>query len=346
MRRTALCGYWGLGVFAAVLFSCNCRAAAQTSNVPSPQSTLAGPVEGSQNTSPLVRASVAEGLDGYLTPKSVPSLLAAAGDEYRLVRVRAAATLAALPAGELPDKPRQDLERATDELLAVSRARPDDSASHHNLGNFCAARREYDRAIACYERAFQLLPDNIAPLVNASLAHNVAGHNDKAEECLRRALKVEPANAVANLNLGLLLGELGRRGEAEAALRAAFAADPQSATAAYNLAVLLAQDRPEEAVDWCRKAFELRPREPKYAYTLAFYLRQRGDSEEAIHVLRALTETDAAYADAYALLGQMYEEQRRADEAVELYRRAAQNTRLPESVRKGFAARGDALEQP
>ncbi|HVP10639.1 MAG TPA: tetratricopeptide repeat protein [Phycisphaerae bacterium] len=296
-----------------------------------------------KDPSPLVRASAAESLDGYFTSDSVAALLAAAGDDYRLVRVRAAATLAALPPGDLPDKPRRDLERATNELLALSRARPDDSASQHNLGNFHAARREYDRAVACYERAFRLLPDNVAPLVNASLAYNAAGRNDKAEDCLRRALRVEPNNAAAILNLGLLLGEMERPREAEEALRAAFKVDSQSATAAYNLAVLVAQDRPEEAIEWCRKAARLRPQEPKYAYTLAFYLRQRGDADGAIVALRAVVDVDVPCLDAYLLLGQVYEEQGRRTEAIEVYRRAAENDKLPETVRARFTARAEAM---
>ncbi len=296
-----------------------------------------------KHTSPLVRASAAEGLDGYLTPAAAAALLAATNDEFRLVRVRAAATLAALPPGDLPDEPRRDLERAIGELLAVSRARPDDSASHHNLGNFHAARREYDQAVACYERAFHLLPDNVAPLVNASLVHNAAGHNEKAEECLRRALKVEPDNPAAHLNLGLLLGELGRPAEAEAALRAALAADPQSATAAYNLAVLLMADRPDEALTWCRTAVRLRPQEPRFAHLLAFCLRQRNDRSGAIAVLQRVIDRDVAYPDAYALLGQLCEEEQRSSKAAEVYRRAALNDKLPDNVRARFAARAAAL---
>lgn len=296
-----------------------------------------------RDSSPLVRASAAESLDGYLTPESIAALLAAAGDEYRLVRVRAAATLAALPAGDLSGKSSHDLGRATDELLAVSQARPDDAASHHNLGNFYAARREHDRAIAAYERAFELLPDNVAPLVNAALVYHAAGRNDQAEQCLRRALDVEPGNSAAHLNLGLLFGETGRPREAEVALRAAFKADAQSATAAYNLAVLTAQDRPTEAVEWCRKAVELRPQELKYAYTLAFYLRQANDADGAIAALRVITERDDPFPDAYVLLAQIYGEQQRKSEAVEVYRRAAKNARLPEPVRAQFGARAVAL---
>jgi tetratricopeptide (TPR) repeat protein len=249
------------------------------------------------DVSPLVRASAAEGLEGCLTPDVLAALVAATGDDYRLVRVRAAAALAGVPAGDLPDKPRRDLERATNELLALSRARPDDSASHHNLGNFYMARREYDRAIACYERAFQLLPDNVAPLVNASLVHNAAGHNDLAEACLRRALKVEPSNAAANLNLGMLLAEMGKMSEAEQAFRAAFKANPQSPQAAYNLGVLLSRDHPEESLDWCRRAADLGQDDPKYGYTYAFYLHRAGRLEEALQVIRSVREHYPAHRD-------------------------------------------------
>jgi tetratricopeptide (TPR) repeat protein len=298
-----------------------------------------------KDLSPLVRAAAAEELDGYLTADSTEALLAATRDSYRLVRVGAAASLAALPREGLSDLDRQALERATIEMQETLWARPDDSASHYNLGNFYAARRECDRAVACYERAFRLLPDNVAPLVNASLAYNAAGRNDKAEDCLRRALKLEPNNAAANLNLGLLLGEMERPKEAEAVLRAAFKADPQSATAAYNLAVILARDQPAEAIEWCRKAARLRPQEPKYAYTLAFFLRQQNDVDEAISILRAAIDQNVPYVEAYVLLGQLYEEQQRRTEAAEVYRRAAKNDKLPETVRARFTARAAALPE-
>ena len=49
------------------------------------------------------------------------------------------------------------------------------------------------------------------------------------------------------------------------------------APAAYNLCILTIKDRPAEALSWCRKAAELHPQEPKYAYTLAFYQKEQKD---------------------------------------------------------------------
>jgi tetratricopeptide (TPR) repeat protein len=296
-----------------------------------------------KDPSPLVRASAAEALDGYLTADGAAALLVSTQDEFRVVRVRAAAALAALPRDDLTETARHDLERATGEFLAVVRARPDDTAAHHNQGNYYMERREYDRAILCYERAFQLLPDQAAPLVNASLAHNAVGHDDQAEDCLRRALKVDPTSVAANLNLALLLGERGRLGEAEAAFRAVLKSEPRSATAAYNLGVLLARDRPDESLAWCRTAAQLRPQEPKYAYTLAFYLQQRGDTAEAIGTLQPQVARDTASVDVYVLLGQLYEQERRSADAAQVYGRAAASVRFSEAVRTQFAARAARL---
>jgi tetratricopeptide (TPR) repeat protein len=296
-----------------------------------------------KDPSPLIRSSTADALSDHLTSEVVSALLAAVTDDYRLVRVRAATVLAGVPVEALAEGDRKALAKATAEFESVMTGRPDDAPSHYNLGNFYMSRHEYDRAIASFETAMRLQPDSILPLVNASLAYNAIGQNDKAESSLRQAIKLDPANAAANLNLGLLLAEMGRLGEAEAALRAAFKADPRSAVAAYNLGVLLAQDHIDEAIDWCRKASELHPAQPRYAYTYAFYLYQRGHAQSAINVLDGLVRPETAYPDAYALLGQIYEEQGRASDAIAVYQQAVAADRLPEPLRDRFAARIQAL---
>ena len=97
---------------------------------------------------------------------------------------------------------------------------------------------------------------------------------------------MHPDNAAANFNMGLLKAEQNDPKGAEKYLKTALKADPQMAQAAYNLCVITAKDRINEAVTWCRKAAELRPQEPRYAYTLAFYLNQKGDRDEAIRTLK------------------------------------------------------------
>ena len=83
------------------------------------------------------------------------------------------------------------------------------------------------------------------------------------------------------------------------------------AQAAYNLCVLMSKDRLKEAVSYCKKAAELRPEEPKYAYTLAFYLNQKGDREEALRALGRLLEKYPGYKDADILLGEISSKKKR-----------------------------------
>jgi tetratricopeptide (TPR) repeat protein len=299
-----------------------------------------------KDRSPLVRASAARAAGEHLTPDGVRALLEAARDERRLVRVRAAAALAPVPPGTLGEKDRKALDRALAEFLTSLRARPDDAASHHNMGNFHMARNDAVKAIASFETAASLHPARVEPLVNLALAYSQAGRNAEAEESLRRALQVDPAGAAANFNLGLLLAGDGRMQEAEAALRTALKTDPALAPAAYNLAVIVAGEDLQEAIRWCRKASELRPDEPKYAFSLAFYQAQGGDTPAAINVLRRLIERHAGYADATLLLSDIHLRRGDVEEAAQVCRKALASGELSESDRHRIETQLASLSTP
>ncbi len=280
--------------------------------------------------SPLVRASAADALAGLRSPEAVEKLLATTGDEFRLARIAAARALAGVPLDAATPAQREKLARAAEELTASLRSRPDDPHMHANLGNHYFALGRLRRAIEEFEWSLRFMPDNVPALVNASLAYNAAGRNDRAEACLRRAVKLAPENAPARFNLGLLLGELGRLKDAERELRAALDADPTLAAAAYNLAIILAAENPTETLLWARKALDLSPGEPKYAFTLGFYLAQNGKTNEATNVLESLLEQQPGHGDAYLLLGEVYEQSGKTAKAHALYRRALDNPAISE----------------
>jgi tetratricopeptide (TPR) repeat protein len=288
------------------------------------------------DASPLVRGASAVALTGHVTPQSLHPLLAATRDDYRLVRIRAAEALAGVPPDRLGGVDRESLVKARGEAETSFRARPDDHASHYNLGNFHLAEGDPKKAIAEYEISSRLRPDSVPPLVNASMAYYALGEKEKAEESLRRAVKIAPENVVARLNLGMLLGEMGKPKEAEKEFRAAAKIDPKSAQAAYNLCVVASKDRMDEALKWCRKAAELRPEEPRYGYTYAFFLEQKGETAKAIPVLRKIVNRNQPFTPAYIMLGSIYEKQGKAGEAKKVYKKAADNAELPEPDRAQF----------
>jgi tetratricopeptide (TPR) repeat protein len=258
-----------------------------------------------KDPSPLVRGAAAEALQHWPSREAAQSLVTAAGDDYRLVRVRAAASLAGFSDLQLKETEKQRVEAANKEFLASLTARPDLWSSHYNLGNYYLNRNEPRQAISAFDTALKHEPRAVPARVNESIAYARLGENKKADESLKRALKLAPDNAAANFNMGLLKGEQKDPQGAEHYLKKALKSDPLMAQAAYNLCVITARDRINEAVTWCQKAAELRPQEPRYAYTLAFYLNQQGDRNGAVRTLKTLIEKYPGYKEAEMLLKEL-----------------------------------------
>ena len=186
-------------------------------------------------------------------------------------------------------------------------------------------------------------PQRVMSRVNMSMAYARLGDNKKAESTLNEALKVSPDNAAANLNMGLLKAEQGDRKSAERYLRQAWQADPKMGQAAYNLCIILSERKPDEAIGWCRKASEANPSNARYAYSLAFYERKKGDTEAAIGTLKNLIARNPDYPDAYVLLGEIYERQGRVNEARTVYQQALWNPDIPAQGRTYIEQRLRAL---
>ena len=299
--------------------------------------------------SPLVRSSAAAGLEGHLNDESLPALLRATDDRVRLVRIRAAAALAAVPPERIADADgRKSLRRATAEFKAAMAARPDDWASYSNLGGYYMDSGAFDAAVEAYETALKLEPLAVGPMVNLSMAYANLKADDKAEAWLRRAVKLEPDNAAAHFNLGLLLGEKARLDDAEKELQAALKYNPQLAAAAYNLAVILGQRKDwGGAIPWARKAHDLRPDELKYTQSLAFYLNTRGgvgNAEEAIALLRKAIRENPLFLDGCDLLAEIYEACGRPKAAAKVLREALAQKEFPRQLRGAWEQRVEALE--
>ncbi len=258
-----------------------------------------------KDKSPLVRGAAVQALGLVPATESLQALIEATADEYRLVRVRAAAGIAAFPRLTVPPAYQAQLAKAEGEYLASITARPDQWTSHYNLGNYRLGRGETREAIASFEKALAFEPQAVMALVNSSIAHARLGEIDQAEKSLQLALELAPDNAAANFNMGLLKAEKKEPKQAESYLKKAIAADPQMAQAAHNLCIMTAKDRVGEAVAWCRKAAVIAPQNPAYAYTLAFYLNQKGEKGEAVKTLEALLAKNPGYRDAEMLLEEL-----------------------------------------
>jgi tetratricopeptide (TPR) repeat protein len=299
-----------------------------------------------KDPSPLVRGAAADALQHVPTRETFHALVEAVGDDYRLVRVRAMASLVGFQNFPLDDVDKGKIEAALKEYLTSMLSRPDQWASHYNLGNTYLNLGDFKLAIASYDTALKLEPRAVLAMVNEAMAYARLGETKKAEEYLQKALKVAPDNAAGNFNMGLLKAEKNELIQAEKYLKKAIKADPQMAQAAYNLCIITSKDRINEAVTWCRKAADLRPQDPKYAYTLAFYLNQKGDTDGAVKTLDALIARQPRYLDAYLLLGGIYEKEGKKGDAKKIYNRALALEGVPEGFRQHIREKLEALKNP
>jgi tetratricopeptide (TPR) repeat protein len=285
--------------------------------------------------SPLVRASAAQSLGDRIDDKALEALSSVIQDKSRLVRIRAAEAMAAIPRNLLDAKTAAAFDKAAVEFKATLDARPDYWASHYNMGSYYFSQRDYQQAVAFYETAMRLQPRAIQPYVNISFAYNALGLNDKAVQSLRKACELEPESLEANLDLGLLLGEMGHFGEAGSRLQKAAELDPKSAVAVYNLGVINAKlERMNPAIDYLRRAYGLEPENPQYGYSLAFYLLQNGNTSDSVNILQRIVQQKAPYIDAICLLGEIYLQKGKIKEVRTLYQRALKSGRLSTEERE------------
>ncbi len=257
--------------------------------------------------SPLVRAAAATALALDPDPRGTAVLAGLAADRFRLVRVRAAESLAGRPAQGLDAGQQAAAQKAMDELVAALEARPDDWSGHYNLGNLRLAQGDAAGALAAYGRAVELRPDAAPPRVNAALILAQRGDRAGAESSLRQAVEADPACAAAHFNLGLLLAETRRLPEAEKELRAALAADPLLAQAAYNLGMILLEKKPAEAVKFLAQADKLRPDEARFGHALGYAQHVRGDDDAAAKTLARVIHLHPDASESYRLLAGIYE---------------------------------------
>ncbi len=283
-----------------------------------------------EDPSPLVRASAAESLGDRIDAETIKALGTAIRDKSRLVRVRAASAMAAVPRDLLDAATAAVFDQAVVEFKATLDARPDNWSSYYNVGSLYLSQHDYGQAKTFFETAIRLQPRVVQPYVNISFAYNALGMNDKAEQSLRKACELEPKSLEAHINLGLLLGEMGRLEEAGSHFLKAAELNPQSAVAVYNLGVINTKlGRMSSALDYLRRACTMQPENLQYGYSLAFYLHQSGQDADSVRMLQRIVRQEASYMDAISLLGEIYLKQGKIKDVRALYENALRSNRLP-----------------
>lgn len=270
--------------------------------------------------SPLSRSAATVGLLGYRDTKAKNALFMAARDEYRLVRLAAAQSLATFPQQEFDAEQSSIFKQVNTEYENSLVTRPDDWSAYYNLGNHYQNMGQTDQALTAYENSVKIYPEAILPLVNSSFLYSVTGNQSKAELYLKRALRVDPSNEAANLNYGLLAAEMNRMDEAEQALRKVMEVNKNNSTAAYNLSIIVSSRDLNEACTWSKQAMDASPDDPKFAYTYAYFLNENRKQAEATDQLEKTIQKFPDHLSSVFLLGNIYLESGDKGKALHLYK--------------------------
>ena len=133
---------------------------------------------------------------------------------------------------------KNDLEGAIAEFEAAVRLRPEDATGNNALGAALVAAGHQDQAIGYLQAALKSRPDYFDARYNLGFA--LAGQNDfeGAAKQFRQALQLQPKDAEVEANLGVALAELGRYPEAKAHFEHALQMDPGQPVAKENLEAL------------------------------------------------------------------------------------------------------------
>jgi Flp pilus assembly protein TadD len=164
---------------------------------------------------------------------------------------------------------------------------PDCGPCHSNLGNFLAERDQLDAAVAHFERALAIEPDQKL-LVSFGKARVRQGRLDDAVALYRRALRLPKEDAETYYALANALRRQNKTAEAIANYQRALELAPDSGDIHNNLGVALLE---AERVDEARAAFErtlaLHPGDVEAHLNLALIAEHAGDATAAIGHYRA-----------------------------------------------------------
>ncbi len=212
--------------------------------------------------------------------------------------------------------------------------------AHLSFAHFLTVRGRFDEAVAHYEKALEIRPDDAEAHNNLGLALAGCGQIDEAIDHYQKALAIEPDRVEAHYNLGLALMRREQFEEAIAHYRRAVEIKPGYIDARYMLGNALArQGMYEDATDQFRRVLDVKPNYAEAHYYLGLALAHRGQTEEAIEHYRKALEIKADNLNAHYNLASALIERGKFDEAIEQYQKALElasaqkNSALAEDIR-------------
>jgi superkiller protein 3 len=206
-----------------------------------------------------------------------------------------------------------------------------ESMNHMNQGVVLATQKQYVEAVQQLERATAIDPQNGQAFYNLAIVHMEMRKFERAKEDLTRAIAVVPDNAAYQEKLGTVLIELKDWNGAKKALEAAVAAEPGLFKAYYKLAQVLEElDDQQGALQRYTESIEKGPAFLPAYNALGSLYADLGYLDHSVQVaqsaLKVAQSGSEEAAKIHNLLGTVYQQQKKFDEAITQFRAALEIT--------------------
>jgi tetratricopeptide (TPR) repeat protein len=209
------------------------------------------------------------------------------------------------------------------ELRKAIALNPDQPEWHFNLGLTLEASERDAEAMTCFERAVDLMPGHLDPLLAAGIVANRLGKFARAIELFQRALRVDARCELAYAHLIESHVRLGRHEEAEVAFYLAQQAlEERSPHCLAMIAESLIQRRQYERAEWCLwQALRLDPAIGRLRARLGAVYAATGRPRRALQMFLRDLRDDPGNIDTLLEYGEALVDLGRLPEAAEKFRR-------------------------
>jgi len=188
-----------------------------------------------------------------------------------------------------------------------------------NLGEVYRAAGQFDRGLACCQRAVALAPSLASAQINLAACLQASGRLDEALAAAQHAVTLPPQDGSAHRVLGNLLITLGRLDEAATALQRSVQLNPQDAAAWTNLGILSERRGQMDAAMQCHaRAVQLSPQSADMLNNLGHVLGLCGRNAEAVQYFQRALHSNPNFVEAQANLAVCLEQLNRFDESIAL----------------------------
>jgi len=199
-----------------------------------------------------------------------------------------------------------------------------------------ANKAQYQQAIASWNQALGLSPDDAKAHNSLGVALVATGHAADAAAEYRKAMELEPDYADSYTNLGILDAQSGDLEHSIPLLQKALELSPWDAKAYSNLGnALAAAGRIEESISYSRKAVQLKPDDPEANANLGVGLARSGKLDEAIERFQKALEGAPESAAIHANLAGALIEKGRPNDAIPHFEQALKSE--PDSLQLNSA---------